>query len=181
MDDADLHRERLIRQGGPIITGRFVGYCPSYTREVKVDQPVLVAVLLAAGVAQAVVALVLSALRTGSGARGTRRRFRELRKGPEFLVTPVHIRDDYGRTYEVEMHGHLAQSALYPGDLVQVTTRAQKERDLPVRMLHVVNLTTLQPLTPRIPTMWSHLGPGLLLQAALGLLVAALVIVSLAR
>jgi len=39
----------------------------------------------------------------------------------------------------------------------------------------VLNLTTMQPLTPRIPTLWSHLGPGLLIQAALGLAVAAAV------
>ncbi len=39
----------------------------------------------------------------------------------------------------------------------------------------MVNLTTLQPLTPRIPTLWSHLGPALLLQAAIGLTLAAVV------
>jgi hypothetical protein len=44
-----------------------------------------------------------------------------------------------------------------------------------VKLLRVVNLTTLQPLRPRIPTLWSHLGPGLLIQAALGLTVAAVV------
>jgi hypothetical protein len=42
-------------------------------------------------------------------------------------------------------------------------------------MLRVLNLTTMQPLTPRIPTLWSHLGPGLLIQAVLGLTVAAAV------
>lgn len=181
MDDTDLHRERIIRQAGPIITGRFVGYRASYTREVKIDQPVLVAVLMAAGIAQAIGALLLSVLRAGSGARAPRRRFSDLKKGPEFLVTPVRIRDDFGQTYEVEMHGHLAQSALRRGDLVQVTTRPQKDRGLPVQLLHVVNLTTLQPLTPHIPTMWSHLGPGLLLQAILGVLVATVVAVSLLR
>ena len=181
MDDTDLHRERIIRQAGPIITGRFVGFLPSYTREIRVGQPLLVAVLMAAGVTHAIGALLMSVLRAGSGARGTRRRFRDLKKGPEFLVTPVRIRDDFGQTYEVEMHGHLAQSALHRGDLVQVTTRPQRERDLPVKMLRVVNLTTLQPLTPHIPTMWSHLGPALLLQAVLGVLVAAVVVGALAR
>lgn len=181
MDDTDLQRQLIIRQAEPLITGRFVGYLPSYTREVKVGQPLLVAVLIAAGVTHALGALVLSVLRAGTGSRGSRRRFKDLKKGPEFLVTPVRIRDEFGQTYEVEMHGHLAQSALHRGDLVQVTTRAQKERDLPVKMLHVVNLTTLQPLTPHIPTMWSHLGPALLLQAVLGVLVAGVVVAALVR
>jgi hypothetical protein len=87
-------------------------------------------------------------------------------------VTPVRLRDDLGQTYEVEMHGQLPQSALHRGDLVQVRTRPQKDPDLPVKLQQIVNLTTLQPLTPRIPTMWSHLGPGLLIQAVLGLSVA---------
>jgi hypothetical protein len=175
MDDTDLHREQILRHAGPIISGRFVRYGDSYTREVKVGQPILVAVLVAAGLTQAIAALILSMLRAGTGARSARRRFKDLKKGPEFLVTPVRLRDELGQTYEVEMHGHLAQSALQRGDLVQVTTRPQKDPDLPVKMLHVVNLTTLQPLTPHIPTMWSHLGPGLLLQAILGLVVAVAV------
>ena len=79
------------------------------------------------------------------------------------------MRDDLGQTYEVEMHGQLPQSALHRGDLVQVRTRQQKDPRLPVRLLQVVNLTTMQPLTPRIPTLWSHLGPALLLQAVIGL------------
>jgi hypothetical protein len=181
MDDTDLYREQIIRQAGPIITGRFTGFRPSYTREVKVGQPLLMAVLVAAAMARAVGLLVLSVLRLGSGARGARRRFKELKKGPEFLVTPVRLRDEFGQAYEVEMHGHLAQSALHPGDLVQVTTRPQKDTDLPVKLVHMVNLTTLQPLTPHIPTMWSHLGPGLLIQAALGLLVTVVVAVALIR
>jgi hypothetical protein len=49
-----------------------------------------------------------------------------------------------------------------------VRTEPQADPTLPVRLLQVVNLTTMQPLTPRIPTQWSHLGPALLLQAAVG-------------
>lgn len=173
--DTDLYRERVIRHAGPIVTARFVRYLPSYTREVKVGQPLLVAVLMAAGVAAALGTLVLSVLRTGTGAKGGRRRFRDLKKGPEFLVTPVRLRDEFGQDYELEMHGHLPQSALHRGDLVQITTCRQQDRKLPDRIRHMVNLTTLQPLTPRIPTLWSHLGPALLLQAAIGLTLAAVV------
>jgi hypothetical protein len=120
-------------------------------------------------------ALILSALRAGSGAPSARRRFSELKKGPEFLVTPVRLRDDLGQVYEVEMHGQLPQSALHRGDLVQVRTVPQKDPKLPVKLERIINLTTLQPLQPRIPTMWSHLGPVLLLQAVGGVLVLALI------
>ncbi len=171
MDDTELYREQILRHAGPVITGRFLGFRPSYTRQVKIAQPLLLAVFVTAGIAQALGALLLALVR--SGGRGARRTFKDLKKGPEYLVTPVRLRDDLGQTYEVEMHGQLPQSALHRGDLVQVHTRLQKDPDLPVKLDRVLNLTTLQPLTPRIPTLWSHLGPGLLIQAALGLTVAA--------
>jgi hypothetical protein len=173
IDDAELYRERILRHAHPVITGRFLGFRTSYTRSVRVGQPLLLAVVVSAAVAQALVALALALVRTG--ARGARRRFKDLKKGPEYLVTPVRLRDDLGQTYEVEMHGQLPQSALHRGDLVQMITRPQPDPTLPVKMLRVLNLTTMQPLTPRIPTLWSHLGPGLLIQAVLGLTVAAAV------
>ncbi len=168
MDDVDLHREQILRHVGPVITGRFAGFQTSYTREVKIGQPLLMAIFLAAGVIQ----LIGSILRM----KGSLRSFKELKKGPEFLVTPVRVRDDLGQTYEVEMHGQLPQSALHRGDLVQFTTAPQKDPHLAVKLVRVVNLTTMQPLTPRIPTRWSHLGPALILQAALGFAVLAAVI-----
>ena len=163
MDDVELHREQILRHVSPVITGRFAGYQTSYTREVKVGQPLVILVFLAAGVGRMVGALLRM--------RGTARSFKELKKCPEFLVTPVRLRDDLGQIYEVEMHGHLPQSALHRGDLVQVTTRQQKDRALPVKLMQVINLTTMQPLTPRIPTRWSHLGPAMLLQAIVGAIV----------
>ena len=179
MDDTELYRERILRHAGPVITGRFLGFRPSYTREVKVGQPLLVAVFVTAAIAQALGALILALLRSGGG--GARRTFKDLKKGPEYLVTPVRLRDDLGQTYEVEMHGQLPQSALHRGDLVQVRTREQKDPDLAAKLEQVVNLTTLQPLTPRIPTLWSHLGPGLLIQAVLGLAVAAILVTAWIR
>jgi hypothetical protein len=173
MDDTELHRERILRHVSPIITGRFVGYQASYTREVQVGRPLAMFVFFAAGIAQ----LVASLLRM----RPARRSLKELRKGPEFLVTPVRLRDDLGQTYEIEMHGQLPQSALHRGDLVQVRTEPQRDRTLPVKLTQVVNLTTMQPLTPRIPTRWSHLGPAMLLQAAAGLVVAGVVLAALLR
>jgi hypothetical protein len=167
MDDVELYREQILRHVSPVITGRFAGYQTSYTREVKVGQPLLVAVFVTARIAQ----MIGSMLRMSSA----RRSFKELKKGPEFLVTPLRVRDDLGQTYEVEMHGHLPQSALHRGDLIQMRTEAQKDPRLPVRLIQVINLTTMQPLTPRIPTRWSHLGPAMLLQALLGLVVAVAV------
>jgi len=174
MDDTELYRERILRHAGPVITGRFLGFRPSYTREVKVAQPLLVAVFVAATITQALGALLLALLRSGGG--GARRKFKDLKKGPEYLVTPVRLRDDLGQTYEIEMHGQLPQSALHRGDLVQVRTQPQADHTLPVKLLQVVNLTTMQPLTPRIPTQWSHLGPALLLQAGLGVTILSVVL-----
>jgi hypothetical protein len=175
MDDTELYREQILRHAGPVITGRFAGFQTSYTREVKIGQPVLLVVFVAAGIAHAVVAVLVALLRSGSGAGGARRKLKDLKKGPEFLVTPFRVRDDLGQVYEVEMHGHLPQSALHRGDLVQLRTVPQKDPKMPVRLQQVINLTTLQPFTPRIPTMWSHLGPALLIQAVVGVAVALLI------
>jgi len=169
MDPTELYREQILRHAGPVITGRFAGYRTSYTREIKIGQPFVLAVFVSATIVRLLLALVRLS------ASGANRSFKELKKGPEFLVTPMRVRDDLGQVYEVEMHGHLPLSALHRGDLVQLTTAPQPDPTLPVKLLHMINLTTMQPLRPRIPTLWSHLGPALLLQAALGLTVAAVV------
>ncbi|QGN50891.1 hypothetical protein GKC29_20425 [Micromonospora sp. WMMC415] len=171
--DSDLQTPRIVHPTARIVTGRVVRLLEGYPREVRVGQPVLVVVLAAAGVAGLLVALVRTVLSAGSG--GARRRFRDLKKGPEYLVTPVRLRDTAGRLCEVELHGHLPQSALHPADHVQVTLRRQRDPDLPPKIERIVNLTTGQLLTPRTATIWSHLGPPLLLQAALGALLLAAV------
>jgi hypothetical protein len=173
MDDVELYRERVLRHVSPVITGRFAGFQTSYTREVKVGQPLLVLVYLTAALGRVVGSLLRM--------RGPRRSFKELKKGPEYLVTPVRLRDDLGQVYEVEMHGQLPQSALHRGDLVQLRTEPQRDPTLPVRLIQLLNLTTMQPLTPRIPTRWSHLGPALMLQAVLGVLTLAVLLALLAR
>jgi len=173
MDDVELYREQILRHVSPHITGRFAGYRSSYTREVKVGQPLLILVYLTASLGRMVGGLLRM--------RGPSRSFKDLKKGPEYLVTPVRLRDDLGQVYEVEMHGQLPQSAMHRGDLVQFTTQPQKDPRLPVKLMRVVNLTTMQPLTPRIPTRWSHLGPALLLQAILGVIVLAVVLALFAR
>ncbi|MGW5668183.1 hypothetical protein [Micromonospora sp. NPDC003776] len=166
--DTELHTRRVVRPAERIVTGRLVRLMEGYAREVRVGQPVLVAVLTAAGVAGLLMRVARALLSSGGG--GARRSFKELKKGPEFLVTPVRVRDTADRLVEVELHGHLPQSALHPGDQVQLTLRPQRDADLPPRIERIVNLTTGQLLTPRTATVWSHLGPPLLLQAALGAL-----------
>jgi hypothetical protein len=173
MDDTELHRERILRHVSPIITGRFLGFQASYTREVRVGKALVMAVFITAGIAQMLGSLFRM--------KPARRSLKDLRKGPEFLVTPVRLRDDLGQTYEIEMHGQLPQSALHRGDLVQVRTQPQADPTLPVKLMQVVNLTTMQPLTPRIPTRWSHLGPAMLLQAAAGAAVFGMVLAIILR
>ena len=180
MDDTELYREQILRHAGPVITGRFAGFQTSYTREVKIGQPVLLVVFVAAGLAHAIGALLIALVRSGSKS-GARRKLKDLKKGPEFLVTPLRVRDDLGQVYEVEMHGQLPQSALHRGDLVQLRTEPQKDPKMAVRLQQVINLTTLQPFTPRIPTMWSHLGPALILQAVAGVTAVALIVAAWLR
>jgi hypothetical protein len=169
MDDTELFREQILRHTHPIVTGRFLGFQTSYTRTVRIGQPLILILFLTSAIGR----LLLR--------RGGRRSFKDLKKGPEYLVTPLRLRDDLGQTYEIEMLGHLPQSALYRGDLVQATTVPQEDPRLPVRLRHVVNLETMQLLTPRIPTLWSHLGPGLVIQAVLGVTVAAAIMAAWVR
>ncbi|MEU4681202.1 hypothetical protein [Micromonospora sp. NPDC023737] len=166
--DSGLDTRRIAHPTQRIFTGRVVRFLEGYTREIAVGKPVLIAVLAAAGVG-ALLMRVVRAVLPGSGG-GARRRWKDLTKGPEYLVTPVRLRDNTGGLYEVELHGHLPQSALHPADHVQLTLRPQRDPDLPPRIERIVNLTTGQLLTPRTATLWTHLGPPLLLQAMLGLL-----------
>lgn len=166
--DGELFPERVAWRPGPVITGHVDRLMEGYSREVRIGQPILVAVLSTAGVVQVALLLLASVLRAGA-ARGARRKWKELRQGPEFLVTPLRIRDGSGVLCEMEIHGHLPQSALEPADHIQVTVRSQQEAGLAPRVERIVNLTTGQLLTPRTPTLWSHLGPALLLQAGIGL------------
>lgn len=166
--DTTSYSRRSLHPTGKILTAQIVRLMDGYPREVRVGQPVLVVVLAAAGVAGLLARLVRALRSAGSG--GGRRSFKDLKKGPEYLVTPVRLRDADGRAYEVELHGHLPQSALHPADHVQLTLRDQGDPDLPPKIEQIVNLTTGQLLRPRTATLWSHLGPPLLLQAVLGAL-----------
>ncbi|MGI5521093.1 hypothetical protein ACQEUX_09060 [Micromonospora sp. CA-259024] len=169
--DSGLEIRRVVHPTERIVTGRLIRLLDGYTREVRIGQPVLVAVLAAAAIARLPALLLRSLFSFGGG--GTRRRWKQLKQGPEYLVTPVRLRNTAGQLCEVELHGHLPQSALHPADQVQLTLRPQRDPELPPRIERIVNLTTGQLLTPRTATLWSHLGPPLLLQAMLGLVLLA--------
>ncbi|MGA4728556.1 hypothetical protein ACPB67_14115 [Micromonospora taraxaci] len=169
--DSGLDTRRIMYPTERIVTGRLIRLLDGYTREVRIGQPVLVAVLAAAAIASLPALLLRSLFSFGGG--GARRRWKQLKQGPEYLVTPVRLRNTAGQLCEVELHGHLPQSALHPADQVQLTLRPQRDPELPPRIERIVNLTTGQLLTPRTATLWSHLGPPLLLQAFLGGLLLA--------
>src|SRR5438105_2462496 len=78
-----------------VVTGVVVDVEDGYPREVPVALPLLLALLAIAGVARLALMLLATVTRS-AGSRGGRRSFKQLRKGPEFLVTPVWIRDFTG-------------------------------------------------------------------------------------
>ncbi len=143
-----------------IVYGRVAKIELPYPREVKVPPPILGFVLLTA----ALVRVPGRALGGGKGAPS----FKALRKGPEFLVTPVLVRDADNQLVPVEIHGHMSQSALVHGDRIRAKLRWSRDKGLPPRAVDIENLSTGRMLRPRGATLWSHLGVGLVLQALLG-------------
>jgi hypothetical protein len=176
-DELDYYPEPAVFPRGPLINGTVEVLEPGYPREVRVGQPLLAAVLAAAGFARFALWFAWSLLPGGTTPGSVLRDWKSLRKGPEFLVTPLRLRDTRGVLAEVEIHGYISPSALQRGDLVRGRIRQQRDRELPPRVERIANLTTGQVLHPSPPTFWSHLGPALLLQAVLGgvLLAATLI------
>jgi hypothetical protein len=154
------------------ITGRVVKIEEGYPRAVPVGTGLAAGVLAGAGVARLLTVLLATVLRSDVGA-GDGRGWSALRKGPEFRVTPVWLRDTAGLYVEVEVHGYLSGRALRRGDLVRVSAYRQRGRALPMRVRRIENLTIGRAITPRGPTVWTHLGPGLVIQAVFGLFVLA--------
>jgi len=165
-------RRRIDRP--EIAYGRVAKIESSYPREVAVPPPVLAGVLLAASVVRALGSLLAALLRAPRG--GAAPGWKALRKGPEFLVTPVLVRDPDHRLVPVEIHGHMSGSALVVGDRIRARLRWSRDADLPPRAVDIENLTTGRMLRPRGATLWTHLGLGLLLQALLGVVLIGLIV-----
>ncbi|TMM37015.1 MAG: hypothetical protein E6F99_13405 [Actinobacteria bacterium] len=155
-----------------VIMGQVVEVEDSYAREVGVPPAVLIPLVLAALCVDLVGLLVSAVFRIGVPT--ARRPFRTLRKGPEYMVTPVWVRDADGSLVEVEVHGHLNRTAVVRKDRIRTITRRQKG-DLPLLAGPIENLTTSRVLRPRRATLMSHLGVGLVLQASLGMLLIGFV------
>src|SRR5205823_12624917 len=102
------------------------------------------------------------------------RPLKSLRKGPEYLVTPLWVRDADDSL--VEVHGHVSRSALLRTDRIR-TVASRPKGDLPLVAGPIENLTTGRLLRPRRATLVSHLGVALILQAVLGVLLIAAVVV----
>lgn len=153
-----------------MVTGELVAIEEGYPRTVDVPRLTVLGLLWAGAIVRAAGSALPGRVRD--------RRWKELREGPEYLVTPVRVRDGRGRMYELEIHGYLSANALRRGDQVRARLRYQSE-DLPPRVYHLANLTTGQVLQPRAPTLWSHLGLDTVLQAALGIVVVAVAVVCL--
>jgi hypothetical protein len=146
----------------------------SYARDLAVPPVVLFPLLIAAAVVDAV-GLVISTIfqvRVPSA----RRPLKALRKGPEYMVTPIRVRDADDTVVEVEVHGYLNRTAVVRRDRIRTVTRRQKG-DLPLLVAGTIeNLSTGRVLRPRRATLLTHLGPGLIAQAVLGALLVAFVV-----
>jgi hypothetical protein len=154
---------RAKRRKQAVVTGRLVEFDDSYPREVAVPRQLVVSLLWAG----ALFRLPLAALGRGGGGAG--RRWKDVRKGPEYLVTPIRLLDGRGRLVELEIHGYLTPNALHVGDQLRTRIRWQGDEELPPLAYHIANLTTGRVLEPRVPTLLSHLGLDVVLHAALGL------------
>jgi hypothetical protein len=151
-----------------VITGRVVKIEDAYAREVSVGTGLAAVVVATATVARLVIALLAAVVRASPGAIDARG-WKALRKGPEYRVTPVWIRDTDGLFVEVEVHGYLSGRSLRRRDRVQVLARRQDNKHLPMRAHRIENLTIGRRIVPRRPTVWTHFGPSLLIQSMLGL------------
>ena len=58
--------DTVFYHSGPIVTGRVVRLMPGYAREMKVGQPILMAILTAATVGRLIGRMILSALQAGA-------------------------------------------------------------------------------------------------------------------
>lgn len=161
-----MARAELPKQA--VVIGQLAQMEESYTRTVAVPRQRVLAILWIGALFHA----VLSVFRPG----GARRKWKDVRSGPEYLVTPVRVRDRRGRLVALEIHGYLSANALRVGDQVRIRVHRQGDDELAPLGYHIANLTTGQVLEPRAPTLWSHLGPEVVLQAVLGLVLVMVVV-----
>jgi len=157
-----------------VVMGQITEVEESYAREVGVPPMILFPVFVTALVVDLVGLLLGAILRTPMPT--ARRPLKSLRKGPEYMVTSIWVRDADDSLVELEVHGHLNRSAIIRTDRIRTVARQQKRRDLPLLAGPIENLTTSRTLRPRRATLGTHLGLGLLLQAFLGTVLIGLLV-----
>ena len=159
-----------------IISGQVLRVDDSYGLPLSIPPIVLYPVLCLAYVFELLGRAVGALLRTGPPF-SARPKLRSVRQGPEFMVTPIQVRDAMGEVLDIEVHGHLNRTALVRTDRIRMKAYEQRGRDLPLRAGDIENLTTGRMIRPRRATLWTHFGTPLLLQSVAG---AIVVIVPLA-
>ncbi|HEY2669336.1 MAG TPA: hypothetical protein VGJ07_03050 [Rugosimonospora sp.] len=158
-----------------MLYGWIVRIDEAYGRDVRVSPHLVVGVVGATAVARTASRLLATLVRAPANP-GPTRKWKDLRKGPEFQVTQVWLTDADGMIVPVEMHGHVSQGALVCRDRVRVAVRRQRDPYAPPRAVVIENLSTGRTLKPRGATVWTHLGPALILQAMVGIAVLAVVL-----
>jgi hypothetical protein len=158
-----------------MVYGRIVRIDEQYGRDVRVSPHLAAGVLGATAVARAATRLLAAVVRAPAPAPAPK--WKQLREGPQFPVTQVWLTDADGSTVPVEIQGHLSPNALVRRDQVRVAVRRQRDPYRPPRVIAIENLTTGRTLRPRGATVWSHLGPALILQALAGLALLAGVLI----
>lgn len=158
-----------------IVLGKVNRIDEAYTRSLRVPTGLLIAILAGATVID-LIALLLAAVLRIKIPVATRPGVKELRKGPEFVVTPLWVHDADGSLVEIEVHGYLAASAVIPTDRIRATVHRQKGRDALPRVGDLENLTTSRRVRPRGASIWLHFGVPLVLQAVLGAVLLAAIL-----
>jgi len=159
-----------------VVMGRVTEVEDPYTRQVAVPPAVLYPLVLLAVVVDVVAFVLRAVLRLPVPT--ARPPLKTLRKGPEYVVTPIWVRDADESIVELEVHGHLNRAAVLRTDRIRTVARRQKG-DLPLAAGPIENLTTGRLLRPRPATLLTHLGFGLILQALVGAVLVGLVVAAL--
>src|SRR5262245_46615727 len=124
------------------VVGVVVEVDPSYTRQIAIGWLVLLPILAAAGVAQLVLVRLAALLRSQASPGRAPPKLKDRRRGPEVVVTPFSVRQAGGDVVELELHGHLASSALLARDRVIAAVRPQGRPELPPRAHRIDNYSS---------------------------------------
>src|SRR5690348_17922137 len=98
----------------PDVIGVVIGVEPAYPREVGIGWPVLLPILLGAGVVRLLAVLIAAVLRQGTSSGGGRRPLQVMRRGPGLPVLPLTLRGTNGTPLWTVNHRHIPPHAFLP-------------------------------------------------------------------